>query len=66
MGLFHKNIPEEFRAKVIAQAIKLHERPRGEQLLQLFKSDNAVYADLNDLAGAVSLTTEHQRWLVEH
>ena len=42
MGLFHKKIPEEFRTKVISQATKLHERPRGEQLLQLFKRSEEV------------------------
>lgn len=66
MGLFHKNIPEAFRTKIIEQAIKLHERPRGEQLLQLFKSDHVVYADSNDLAGAIELYVEHQRLLTGH
>lgn len=66
MGLFHKKTPEDFRARVIAQAIKIQEKPRGEQLLQLFKSDYSVYADVNDLAGAISLTAEHQHLFAAH
>lgn len=66
MGFFHKKTPEDFRARVIALATKMHERPRGEQLLQLFKSDYAVYTDLNDLAGAISLTAEHQHLFAAH
>lgn len=66
MGLFHKNVPEEFRSRVIAQAEKLHERPRGEQLLQLFKSDYVVPADVNDLAASIALNIEYQRLLSGH
>ncbi|PPD35920.1 MAG: hypothetical protein CTY19_02415 [Methylomonas sp.] len=66
IGLFHKNVPEAFRASVIAQATKLHGRTRGEQLLQLFKSDHVVYADTSDLAGAITLNAEYQRALAGH
>lgn len=61
MGLFHKNTPKAFREAVIAQALKLHNRPRGRQLLELFKGEQIMRAGVNDLTAALALYTAHQR-----
>ena len=61
MGLFHKNTPAAFRETVIAQALKLQNSPRGRQLLELFKSEQAIRAGVQDLMTALELYNAHQR-----
>lgn len=60
-GLFHKNVPSEFRERVIAEALKLDAQARGQQLMQLFKSDKAVRASLADLTATKQLYSDHQK-----
>lgn len=60
LGLFHKNTPAAFRETVIAQALKLHNRPRGRQLLELFRGEQAIRAGVKDLKPALELYNAHQ------
>lgn len=60
-GFFHKNTPADFREKVIAEALKLDKHARGEQLLQLFKSDKAIRSTLTDLVATKKLYEEYQK-----
>ncbi len=64
IGLFHKNTPLEFRDRVIAKAIKLTCTARGKQLLQLFKSDQAVRSSPADLLTVKKLFDAHQKLLL--
>jgi ABC-type phosphate/phosphonate transport system substrate-binding protein len=61
MGLFHTNTPVAFRESVIAQALKLQNKPRGRQLLELFKGEQAIRAAVKDLAAALELYNAHRR-----
>lgn len=61
MGLFHKNTPKVFSDKIIAETLELHNRPRGRQLLELFKSEQAVHSDVGNLAAVIELYRSHQR-----
>ena len=61
MGLFHKSTPRAFREKVIRESSKLHERPRGQQLLQLFKSERAIRASADDMAAVIELNNALKR-----
>jgi len=61
IGFFHKNTPEAFREKVIVESAKIHQRPRGQQLLQLFKSERAIRAGVDDMAAVIQLYGAHKR-----
>lgn len=54
-GFFHKNVPAAFRESVITQVLKLSSYARGQQLLQLFKSDEAVRSSAIDLVSTQKL-----------
>ena len=62
VGFFHKNVPSEFREKVIAEVIRLASYTRGRELLNIFRSDMAIRATLADLDGAKRLTTEFNKF----
>lgn len=61
MGLFHTNTPEAFRESVIAEVLKLQNKPRGQQLLELFKSEQAIRVGVDDLSATLELYNAHQR-----
>lgn len=63
-GLFNSRVPKGFREQVIASAIKLSNSPRGQQFLQLFKSDEVIRATPADLLPAKQLFELYQRLLV--
>jgi len=63
MGLFHTNTPAAFRESVIAEVLKLQNKPRGRQLLELFKGEQAIRAAVKDLTAAMELHAAHQRLL---
>ncbi len=65
MGLFHRNTPVEFRELVIAEALKLADRPRGQQLLNLFKSERAIRSTYADLDAALKLNTAYQNLILK-
>lgn len=60
-GLFNNRVSADFREQVIDSALKLSDRPRGQQLLQLFKSDQVIRATPADLQGAKKLYEMHQQ-----
>jgi ABC-type phosphate/phosphonate transport system substrate-binding protein len=60
-GLFHKNVPPAFREQVITEAFKLDTNVRGQQLLQLFKSDKIIRASFTDLSAAKKLYIDYQQ-----
>lgn len=61
IGLFHKRTPQAFREKVINESAKLHNSPRGQQLLQLFKSERAIRASVDDMTAVIELNRAHKR-----
>jgi len=60
-GLFHKNVPAEFREHVITEVMKLETHARGQQFLQLFKADKTIRASLADLTATKQLYIDHQK-----
>lgn len=60
-GLFHKNVPSEFRERVIAEVMKLETHARGQQFLQLFKAEKTTRANLTDLTVTKQLYIDHQK-----
>ena len=55
VGLFHKNVPITFREQVIDKALQLASTPRGQQMLELFRSDKAIRSTPEDLIQAKKL-----------
>ncbi|MCF7988792.1 MAG: phosphate/phosphite/phosphonate ABC transporter substrate-binding protein [Methylovulum sp.] len=60
-GFFHKDVPLEFRESVITQVLKLARYTRGQQLLQLFKSDVAVRSNTVDLLSTKKFYEAYRR-----
>ncbi len=60
-GYFHKKVPSEFRERVISEALKLSNNPRGQQLLELFKADKVVRSTLDDLVSTKRLYSEYKK-----
>ncbi len=60
-GLFHKNVPVEFREHVITEVMKLETYSRGRQFLELFKSEKAIRISLSDLNSTKQLLIDHQK-----
>ena len=60
-GMFHNKVTPEFRESVITQALKLASYVRGQQLLQLFKSDEAVRSSAANLLAARKLYEAHHQ-----
>lgn len=48
-GFFHKNVPQTFRDKVIAEATKLNTYERGRQFLEVFKTEQALRVSPTEL-----------------
>jgi ABC-type phosphate/phosphonate transport system substrate-binding protein len=61
VGMFHKNVPSDFREKVIAESLKLTNNPRGQQLLELFKADNVMRSSFEDLVETEKLLNAYQK-----
>ena len=59
-GFFHKNTPENFREKVINNALLLDSQEKGREFLQLFRADKAVRSTLADLAGVQQLYQDYR------
>lgn len=64
-GLFHRNTPAEFREHVIEETLKLNTRSRGQLLLQLFQTDQAVRSTPADLVPALKLIETYQSLVSE-
>lgn len=61
VGFFHKNVDAVFREDVIAAVIKLNTYPRGQQFLQIFKTDQAIRASPIELAMIKQLYSNYRR-----
>ncbi len=58
-GLFHVKTPKEFRQRVIEQALKLSDKPRGQQLLQLFNAEQVIQVTVDEF---LSVKRLYQDW----
>jgi hypothetical protein len=61
VGFFHSKTPPDFVEKVLQETDKLHKRPRGQVLLQLFNSEQAIRTNWRDLRGAIELHAAYDR-----
>lgn len=58
---FHKNVDPVFREQVIAEVIKLNTYARGQQYLEIFKTDKAVRVTPAELDRTRQLYNNYQR-----
>jgi ABC-type phosphate/phosphonate transport system substrate-binding protein len=60
-AFFRKDAPAEFREKVIAQARVMGDKPRGKQLMDMFRCDRILRSSSADLIPARHLFDARQR-----
>ena len=63
-AFFHKDVPVAFQDKIIYETIHLADRPRGKQLMDIFKSDRIYRSDASDLIPAKKLYEARQQLLL--
>lgn len=60
-AFFRKDTQETFREKVILEALHMADKPRGKQLMEMFKCDRIVRSGVEDLMPAKQLFNARQR-----
>jgi ABC-type phosphate/phosphonate transport system substrate-binding protein len=59
-GFFHQKVDAGFRERVIAEAINLNTYARGQQFLEMFKSEKAERVNVKDLDVSKKLYIDYQ------
>jgi len=59
-GFFHKKVDPAFRERVIAEVIKMDTYPRGQQFLEIFKTEKALRATPAELDTIKQLYKDYQ------
>ena len=60
-ALFRKDTQETFKETVILEALRMVDKPRGKQLMEMFKCDRIVRSGVDDLIPAKQLFNARQR-----
>lgn len=60
-AFFRKDTQETFREKVILEALHMTDKPRGKQLMEMFKCDRILRSGVEDLMPAKQLFNARQR-----
>ncbi|BCG65947.1 MAG: hypothetical protein methR_P3819 [Methyloprofundus sp.] len=63
MGLFHKNVPVDFREQVLSILFTLDTHIKGRQLLTMFYSDKLIRANIDALAPVLRLKQQYLQLL---
>ncbi|OAI17850.1 hypothetical protein A1359_05610 [Methylomonas lenta] len=60
-AFFRKDTPEVFKETVILKALHMADKPRGKQLMEMFKCDRIIRSNIEDLIPAKQLFNARQR-----
>ena len=60
-AFFRKDTPETFKETVILKALHMADKPRGKQLMEMFKCDRIIRSGIDDLQPAKQLFNARQR-----